>query len=102
MITEISIKEIGDVYAPDAMFVICSEVPSDFVWLDNYKKCPILIPKYEKDYRIGLINIDDFENRYRIQLKSPLVKEYILYLKSLENSVYLVTNVDYGFLSRSI
>jgi hypothetical protein len=102
IITEITFNELRDIYEPDGLFLICGDVPSNFVWFENFQRCNILIPKFEREYRIGVITRKEFEEKYKLQLRSPAIKEYIHYLKSLDYPIYLVTRVDTGFLAKNI
>jgi len=102
MIDEISFEQLEGMYDPDALFVICCDVPVNFTWLSNYQNCEILKPLNVSEYKVALLTKDQFEAKYKSKLKSPIVREYIKYLKSLDNDVYLVTNVEHGFLLSNI
>lgn len=91
-----------DVYDPEALYLVCAPEPKDFVMQSNYQKCVVLTPENITEYKLGIINRNSFEHNYKTKLKSPAAHEYINYLKSLEQNVFLITGIDYGFLARNI
>ncbi len=102
MLFEVNMRELTGKYDPEALYLVCCEVSKDFLWQANYENCPVLTPTHVNQYKVGMLTKEEFEKKYKSQLRSPTVREYISHLRSLEKSVYLVTNVDYGFLVRNI
>lgn len=99
MIQEININEIKDIYSPEGLFYLCiDELPKSFVFFDNYKACPVLTPNLTKERRIGLVSNEQFAKKYKIKIKNSTGVNFIHYLRSLNDQIYLVTDVDTGTL----
>jgi len=79
---------------PDALFYICCPIPKGFIKFKQYRKCLAFTPNVENS---GLSK-DEFERKYRAQLKSHICTELIKHLKSLNVPVYIVTKDGDGLL----
>jgi hypothetical protein len=98
-ITEISFKDLKNTYEPEAQFLICANVKNNFVWFDNYQSCPALTPGNVAEFKAGLLSKEQFQQKFKRQLKTPVCKELIKYLNTLDK-VFLVS--DTGLLLDTI
>ena len=102
MIQEISFDELKQarIENSDGIFYICAQAPKNFIWFSQYQSCSALTPNAVHEYRNGLIKKEVFQQKYKNQLKSPVSRNLIRYIKieSNERPVYLVTDVEQGLL----
>jgi hypothetical protein len=102
MIQEIGFEELKQTRMenPDALFYIFAEAPKNFVWFSQYQSCSVLTPNAVHEYRNGLITKEVFQQKYKNQLKSPVCRNLIRYIRieSKERPVFLVTDIEQGLL----
>jgi hypothetical protein len=96
MIYEIKLDQIkkNRVKNPYALFYICCPIPKGFIKFSQYRKCLAFTPNFEHSD----LNKNEFERKYRSQLKSPICRELIKHLKNLDVPIYVVTKDGDGLL----
>jgi len=92
-IQEVDINEIKSIYDPAAKFYLCCEVPQSFIYFDNYSSCPVFYAPMSRERKAGLISKEEFEMKYRKQIKNPVCIDLVGYMRNLNQNIYLVTDV---------